>query len=195
MIDTSANPQNAPREDGVIPLHQLVQPISIYKEFRSIRKMTIALTTACASAQTSDEVGMILLEQACSLLAAPAAALVLREPQHGDAVVRLATGAWAVRCGVSLPAGVGLCGRVMDTRKILICRPARCSCWCEWPWLIEDIYSIVGAPLLHEQQVIGVLALGHPADMPGSTLHLLNAMTFLAARAFATLPWADTPDA
>jgi len=194
MVDASANPHDTPHEDGVIPLHQLVPSISTYQKSRSIRKMTTILTTACASAQTSDEVGMILLEQACSLLAAPAAALVLRDPLHGDALVRLATGAWVVRCGTHLPAGVGLCGRVMDTRQILICRPARCSCWCEWPWLIEDIYSIVGAPLLHEQHVIGALVLGLSADIASSALHLLTALSRLAASAFATLPWADAPD-
>jgi GAF domain-containing protein len=194
MSDVSTNLHDTPHEDSIISLHQLVQPMSAYQEARSIRQITTTLTTACASAQTSDEVGMILLEQARPLLAASAAALVLRDPLHGDALVRLAIGAWVVRCGTHLPAGVGLCGRVMDTRQILICRPARCSCWCEWPWLIEDIYSIVGAPLLHEQHVIGALVLGLSADITGSALHLLATLSRLAASAFATLPWADAPD-
>jgi len=195
MPDVSTNLHDTPYEDGIIPLHQLVQPLSAHQEARSIRQITTRLTAACASAQTSDEVGMILLEQACSLLAASAAALVLRDPLHGDAVVRLATGPWVVRRGIHLPASVGLCGRVMDTRKLQVCHPARCACWCEWPWLIDDIYTIVGAPLLHEQQLIGVLVLGLPAEVTGSALHLLRALTHLAASAFATLPWADTSDA
>jgi GAF domain-containing protein len=197
MADAYANPHDTPHKEGFLLLHQLVQPISAHphQEARFIREITTTLATACATAKTADEVGHTLLEQTCLLLAAPAAALVLRDPLHGDAIVRLATGSWIVRCGTHLPAGVGLCGRVMDTRKIQMCRPARCSCWCEWPWLIDDIYSIVGAPLLHEQHLIGALVLGLSADIAGSALYLLTALTHLAASAFATLPWADISDA
>lgn len=117
----------------------------------------------CATARTSDEVGATLLDQTCTLLAAPTAALVLRAAPYGDAVIRLAHGAWAVRRGI-------------------------------WPWLIEDIYSIVGVQQRHDQQIIGVLMLGHHAEFTSNALHLLAVSAQLAASAFAALPWADTAD-
>lgn len=188
MSNTSSSHSLTLYADPCLSLHPLAQPMQSYLTARSIRRTTASLAKACATAQTSDAVGTLLLEQVCTLLPVPTAALVLRDPQYGDAIIRLAHGVWSVRLGMRLPAGVGLCGRVMETRQMHICHPTRCTAWCEWPSRIEDIYSIIGVPLLHERQMIGVLVLGHPAELTDSALHLLAAIARLAASAFATLP-------
>jgi GAF domain-containing protein len=186
MSDTSAHP--------FIPLHCFVQHAFASPTARSQRQMIANLTAACATAHTAADVGTILLDRACALLAAPAAALVRRDPLHSDSIISLAHGAWVVRCGVRLPAGMGLCGRVIDTQRVHICHPARCMAWCEWPWLIEDIDSIVGLPLLYKQQMLGVLVVGNHNEITSSALSLLTVIAHLAASACATLPWSE-PDA
>jgi GAF domain-containing protein len=195
MSDAAPDHHKPPHSDDLIPLDCIVQPTHArYATARALRQITATLTATCATARTSDEVGATLLDQTCTLLAAPAAALVLRDLLYGDAVIWLAHGAWVVRRGTRIPAGMGICGRVMETQQIHLCHPARCPSWCEWPWLIEDIYSIVGVPLLSDQHMIGVLMLGHQREVTDSTLHLLAALARLAASAFAALPWADTAD-
>jgi GAF domain-containing protein len=167
---------------------------SYQSSLRYLRNTTAFLTTTCATAQTADEIGEALLEYTCTVLATPGAALVLRDPTYGDAVVRLACGAWEVRRGMRLPAGTGLCGHVLTMQQPYICHPARCTTWCEWPWLIACIYSIVGIPLIHEQVVYGVLMLGCESELANEHIYFLTEIGRLVASAFARVSWADKTD-
>ena len=166
-------------EGQVLYYQGAVRDITERKRHERELEAIAALSGAMRSALTCAEMMPVILDQVCKLIAAEAAALVLRHPNTKRARVELACGAWANWTGSPLRSADGLIGEVMTGGE-----PALNSMAANLQiGLDNNLRTVACVPLIAEQQTLGVLLAGCNALMDGDELRLLSLVGNLAANA------------
>jgi len=149
------------------------------RELEAIATVSAALRTA----STRAEMLPIILDQLLDLLKAEGAALAMRDPISGETAVELGRGEWADWTDTRLPPDAGLSGQVMATGQPYLNNDVRSDPRIARPDLIGDLRSVACAPLIVQEDTIGVLWVGRKTDIAEEEVRLLTAIADMAANA------------
>ncbi|MBW4679321.1 MAG: PAS domain S-box protein [Microcoleus vaginatus WJT46-NPBG5] len=136
-----------------------------------------AVTDAAIAHLSLDELLNELLDRLCEVLSVDTAAVLLVDAESNTLVVRAARGVeGAIEQQIRIPIGQGVAGRIAAERQpVLIERDAYTQAYS--PFLQEKkIQSLMGAPLLVEDRVLGVVQAGtvNVRSFTSDDLHLLQ---------------------
>jgi putative methionine-R-sulfoxide reductase with GAF domain len=135
----------------------LTPPSAAEEKLRDIR----AITDAALSRLDADDFLVALLERVKAILGVDTAAVLLLDRSSRALIATAASGLEEeVRQGVRVPLGVGFAGRVAaERRPVIIDQVDRTKVFN--PLLVEKgVQSLLGAPLMANGRVIGVLHVG-----------------------------------
>ncbi len=150
-----------------------------------------AVSTALRAAQTRAEMLPIILDQLLDLLKVEGAALALRDPITGEAVIELARGVWAHHTGLRLPPDEEISGRIIVVSQPYVNNEVRGDLFSTLSDPVNGAHAVAGAPLIVQRQTIGALWIGRGqtgrsalyAELTSDELRLLSAIADMAANA------------
>ncbi len=142
-----------------------------------------AVSSALRTARTRAEMLPLILDQVRELLKADGADLSMRDPVSGEAVIELASGAWAHYTGLRYPPGEGVSGHVIATGQAYVSDDLPSDPHVYRPELVGDLRTGACVPLIVQGQTIGALWAAGKTLFAESDVRLLTAIADIAANA------------
>ncbi len=171
-------------DDGRVLYYEgAIEDITARKQRQRELEAIATIATALRAASTRADMLPVVLDQALALLQAQGAALAMRDPTTGEAVVALARGAWKNWNGGHIPPGEGITGRVIATGQPYLSNSMWSDPQLRRPDLTAGLPTAACAPLIAEGATIGVLWVGRRTDIGDDELRLLVAIADIAANA------------
>jgi signal transduction histidine kinase/FixJ family two-component response regulator len=150
------------------------------RELEAIASVGAALRTAVTRAQMLP----VVVDQISALLNVDAAALLMRDPVTGEAIVETGGGAITANLiGQRLPPGAGIVGRVMATGQPYQTNDAAHDSLRTWPQSLGPISALACVPLIAQNRTLGALWIGRASPVTENEVRLLNVVADIAANA------------
>ncbi len=162
----------------------MMQDITERKQHEREREAIITVSAALRQAATRADILNIILDQLVGLFEADGAMLVLPNPQNGGFIDEIGRGTVGERMvGLVIPPGMGVCNWVITNKKPYLNNHADEDSLFYRSDLLGDSHCVACAPLIAQEQSIGVLWLARQNDFAEQDLRLLNAIADIAANA------------
>lgn len=143
----------------------------------------VTMAAALRTAQSRAEMLPVLLDELAVLLGASATGLDMVDPATDEIVTELARGEWAAITGLRNPANVGVTRRVLASGELFLQDNIQSDPEVLHPELYGTVQFIACAPLIVRDLPIGALWAGWPTRAVAENLHLLPAVSDIAANA------------
>lgn len=169
--------------DGRPTMQVIARDITARKQREREIAAIIAMTMALRTAATRDDMFPVIVRQAYDLLNVDGAALIMREPATGEAVIVYGQGVGADSIGLRIPSGSGIVGHVIATGRPYLTQDAAHDPHVFRPDLAHELRALVCAPLIAHDQIIGVLWAGKRTAITDDEGRLLTAVSDIAANA------------
>jgi PAS domain S-box-containing protein len=153
------------------------------KQHEREREAIIIMANALRAAPTRADMVPVILDQLLEILHAEGAALIMRDPATGDAIVEMARGEFMRDSRVRMPPGEGVSGQVIATGKPFLSNDIRNEPRFTRPDLLKTICAAACIPLIAQGQGIGALWLGRKSEITPAEVRLLSAVADMAANA------------
>jgi PAS domain S-box-containing protein len=140
------------------------------------------VATVLRIARTRSEMLPIILDEVMQLLDADGAMVAMVDPGGGVAL-ELGRGLWSCATGDRIPAGSGLSALVIESGESFLSNDAVADCRFGRPDLLRITRSLGGAPLIDDDETIGVLWVGRSTAMTPEDLRLLGVIAEMMATA------------
>jgi PAS domain S-box-containing protein len=140
------------------------------------------ISTAMRAAQSRSEIYSILVSQLGVLMTAEGAALALRNPDSGESVVELGSGAWEALAGLRLPEEAEQSESAPEADPLWR-KNGRQKNEAEKLQLTHGLTAVAHAPLIAGGQVIGTIWIGRSSPIGDHDIRLLTAIGEMAATA------------
>ena len=127
------------------------------------------------------EIPPTLLEKLPDLLNIEGALLCTFDKKDKDLIHYYGVGSWKALEGITLRKDKGLAGHIMRTGKPYINHAAKTDEIFEFPEMIQTMTSIIGSPMIAQGKVTGALIVGSAQHMEEFEVHLMMALTDIAA--------------
>jgi PAS domain S-box-containing protein len=164
-------------------LGHIVQDITARKqreqELESISTISAAMRTASSRA----EMLPILLDQLMRLIKVDGAAIVMRDPATGEALLEIARGSFINNLMERLPAGAGITGRVLETGQIYVNDDVLNDPLLTVKSRKDFVRTLVAVPLTSQGNPIGVLLVGQNSEFLQAEIRLLTSIADMTANA------------
>jgi len=151
-----------------------------------------AIATALRSARTRNEMPPILLDRLTRLVDATAAALLLWEPETRRVTTLLALGAWERYPAPDFSNPRDPIARSLQDGQTVVTDNAYALLGLPQPHEPQGARSVIVAPLVTEEQVIGALSVGRDPAFSGDDVRLVSAVAEMAGNAFHRAGIMDT---
>ncbi len=142
-----------------------------------------AIATALRTAAARDEMVPVIVGQVRGLIQADGAALIKREAATGEAVIVYGEGVDAASIGLRIPPNAGIVGHVIASGRPYATQDAVHDPYAFRPDLANELQAVACAPLIAQDQIIGVLWVGKRAVITDEETRLLAAISDIAANA------------
>ncbi len=129
------------------------------------------------------EIPSTILEKLPDLLNIDGALLCTFEKTDKDLIHFYGAGSWNALSGITLQKDQGLAGFIMNSGKPYINHAASTDPHFAFPEMIQTMTSLVGAPMIAQEKITGALIVGSVHYMEEFEIHLLMAITDIAANA------------
>jgi PAS domain S-box-containing protein len=158
---------------------EVTDRIQHQRELETIASVSTALRTA------PDRASLIatILDQVDQLLQADGSAMSLKEQNSDDLVTVLANGKLAHINGMYTPAGLGLSGHAMQTGLLYVTQDFASDPYSYRKELFGEIQAMACAPLITQDQNIGVLIIARQTMIDDHEARLLTLIANIAANA------------
>ncbi|HEY2980517.1 MAG TPA: PAS domain S-box protein [Anaerolineales bacterium] len=143
----------------------------------------VTVSSALRRAAKRAEMPPIILDQLFELLKIDAAALATRDPVTGDTLIEWARGAWSGGSGRRIPPGEGISGQVISSGQPYLNNDASSDPRYIAPYSQENLPAVACVPLIAHEQTIGALWIAGKRPIVTTELHLLTAISNIAASA------------
>jgi PAS domain S-box-containing protein/putative nucleotidyltransferase with HDIG domain len=143
----------------------------------------IAVASVVRSATNRSEIISIVLDEVQKLMRAEGALLGMREAVSGETIVVLGVGQWSRTQGLRIAPNEGVSGAVMAAGEPYLCANASDDPRHVHLEACGDLNSVACVPLMVQGQALGVLWVGSRQPFTEAELHLLTAVTDIAANA------------
>jgi PAS domain S-box-containing protein/putative nucleotidyltransferase with HDIG domain len=143
----------------------------------------VAVASVVRSATNRSEIISIVLDEVQKLMRAEGALLGLRETISGETIVVLGVGQWSRTQGLRIAPNEGVSGAVMAAGEPYLCANAPNDPRHVHLEACGDLNSVACVPLMVQGQALGVLWVGSRQAFTEAELHLLTAVTDIAANA------------
>lgn len=167
----------------VASLVEVSREITFQRQRERQQEAVIQLSTALRSAQTLTEMLPVIVDQVHEIARAHGTALGLYDPVGRDVIVKIGIGGAAIHTGAHFPGDKGITGQVISTKEPYIHNDV----------LNDDLLSLTTnpsisramavLPLISKDESIGALYIGKDFDFSESDIHILTAISELAANA------------
>jgi PAS domain S-box-containing protein len=138
---------------------------------------------ALRAAETREQVFPVLLDQVAALVQAGGVALVMRDPNSGEAVIEAGRGGLEHAVGTRLPPGEGVESHVIATGQPYLSDDVLSDPRFTRPDLIGENPALACVPLIAQEQIIGSLWVARQAPITQGELRLLTTIAEIAANA------------
>ena len=167
-------------EHGVITHYLAVkEDITARKQHERQQQAIITISTALRAATTRQEMLPVLVDQTKALMDLDNVALVMLEA--GELQVTLASGSWERAQGLVMAHDASASGRVIQSGKPYLSHD------CEHDHVVHplarEVKSAAFVPLVADDKILGVLAVGSQHDIEDTQVRLLTAIADIAANA------------
>lgn len=142
-----------------------------------------ALSASLREAPSCGEMVPVILDHLMNLFQAQGAALALRDPGSGAAVIQMARGEFAQSTGALLRAGESISSQVMATGQPYVMRDGRTKPRLTSPDMLDRVRAFACVPLTTPQATIGALWIGRANSIEDVQVRLLTALADIAANA------------
>jgi PAS domain S-box-containing protein len=150
------------------------------KELQAIASLSSALRTA----STRTEMLPVIVEKLSSLLDCETILVEIIDQPTNETIVEAARGDWASLVGVRQSTGTGLNAVLSETRRPYLENHFNSDPRVSYPiYLMENLPSGAGMPLIAQDQIIGFLWLGRKKEITASEVRLLEAVADITANA------------
>ncbi len=167
-------------EHGAITHYLAVkEDITARKQHERQQQAIIAVSTALRAATTRQEMLPVLVDQTKALMDLDNVALVMLEA--GELQVTLVSGTWALAQGQILGHNESASGRVVRTGKPYLSHD--CLHDPVVHPLAREVKSAAFVPLVADDKILGVLAVGSQQDIEDTQVRLVTAIADIAANA------------
>ena len=173
-------------EGNPVAIEGVARDVTERQQRQREQEAIASIASALRAATTRDEMLPIVLEQACTLLQAKSAALMMRDSARDVLVVELAHGAWRQATGWSLPPAVGITGHVLATGQPYVTENVRSDSLFSQTELLKSVEPngpAVYVPFVAQGESLGVLAAGRPLPFAPEEVQLLTAIADIGASA------------
>ncbi|MCI0394527.1 MAG: PAS domain S-box protein [Chloroflexi bacterium] len=157
--------------------HDITERKQREQQLEAIATVSAALRVA----QTRSEMFPVILEEVSKLLKADGAALAMRDPATGEAVIVQGYGAWTILTGDRVTAGTGLSGHVLATGQPYWNNDISTEPRFTRPDVIGELRAVACVPLTAREQTIGALWIACRNDITPEEIRLLTAVSDIAA--------------
>lgn len=162
----------------------IVRDITERKRHELERKAIIAVSTALRQATTRTEILNVIMDQLEELFEADGVVLVLPNPQNDGFIDVMGRGPVGKRMkGLIIPPGKGVCNWVIANKKPYLNNHAEDDVLFYRPDLLGDSHCLASAPLIAREEAIGALWIARRKEITDWDLHLLIAISDIAASA------------
>jgi PAS domain S-box-containing protein len=143
----------------------------------------ISISSILRSATLRSEILPLILDQVVDQVHVEGALLILRDLNSGDLIVELGRGGWAGATGFRMKPGEEWIANVISTGEPYIHPDVRGGSSVTSAGLMNGLFSVVGVPLIAQQQTLGSLWVGSIVPSAESTVRLVTAIGEIAANA------------
>jgi PAS domain S-box-containing protein/putative nucleotidyltransferase with HDIG domain len=161
------------------PASQLIlRDITDRKQHERELEGVAAVSSKLRSANKTEDMYPIVLDQAIASVGAPEGTITLVVPETGDHLIAVGRGARKLPVGKIIPKGQGLTSEVVKTGKAYINNHFRTKPDPRTLKLsdLEPTEAIAIVPITAEDQVIGTLGIGRESPFEDSDIRILNAI-------------------
>jgi len=158
-----------------------VRDITERKRSEREQEAIARVASALRIATTNSEIAPVILNQLLDLMAAQGGALFTYDPAGGESTCTLGIGLWEHWSGVRLGPGEGAVGRMMLTGEPYLNNAIYPDDPVAHLDLTREVKSIVGVPMVIQGQTRGALWVGGTSQFLEGEVHLLAAITDMAA--------------
>jgi len=184
IIWTSLSAKALCNKDGTVAYYEgTIEDITLRKQRAREMAAIASLGAALRGVRDRSEMLAVILHHVSMLLKAEEVALVMLEPASGQTVIELAEGKWRGWSGSRLPRGEGVIGHSITLNRI--CLPKKRAHDAGLHGAEPDGHqdAVVSVPLLVRGEIIGAFWIGGNQDIGADEVHLLSAISEMAANA------------
>jgi PAS domain S-box-containing protein len=169
---------------GLQYIQVVARDITERKRHELEREAIISVSQALRIANTRVEILMVLLDQLIELFEADGAIIALPNTENGGIHVEMGRGTVGEKfANMDIPPGKGISGWVIANKLPFINNHAISDPLFYRPDLLGDAHCVAAAPLIAQEQAIGVLWIARRTVINEQDLRLLNAISDIAANA------------
>jgi len=166
-----------------IEFQSVGQEITDRKQREHELEAIVSVSSALRKAATRAEMLPVILDQLVNLLRLDVVVLAMLDPNLEEIVFELGRGNWSSMQGFCIPLGEGISGQVMDTLQPYIIQDVASEERLFTRDWIGSLQSAACAPLIADRQAIGVVWIGKTSAINEHDIHLLKAVSDIAANA------------
>jgi PAS domain S-box-containing protein/putative nucleotidyltransferase with HDIG domain len=160
-----------------------IEDITVRKQREREVAAIAALGAALRGVPGRGDMLAVILRHVGELMKAEEVALVMRDPASGVTVIELAEGKWRERSGFRLPPGEGVIGQAITIHKMCLRMKRFDDGRLDGAEPDGELDAVVSVPLLVRGEVIGAFWIGGNRDIGADEVHLLSAISEMAANA------------
>ncbi len=149
------------------------------REMEAIAGVSAALRTAITQA----DILPVILEQLVSRLNVHGAFIALNESDGRLVKIEQGCGTWAEMSGRLLPERENICTRVARTNRLYLNNNPRDDSLFPFPELMDGVVAVASVPLIMQGHTLGSLTVGYERSIRSDELHILTAISDIAASA------------
>ena len=148
-------------------------------EMEAVQTISAALRAAPSRA----EMLPVIVHLSFNVLKAAGAVLAMREPTTGETIIVFGHGVWGDQTGLRFPPGIGVGGYVIATGHTYLSNDVQHDQRITPTAIVGDLRGIAAAPLIAQEQIVGVLSVGRYTNYSAEEVQLLTAIADIAANA------------
>ncbi len=164
---------------SVVFVDDLSQRRQHEREMEAIAGVSAALRTAITQA----DILPVILEQLLDRLQVHGAFITLLDGKHNCPRIVQGCGTWSMLADRDLPQGDSLCCQVINTGQMYLNNQAAEDPGFPFPELIDGVKAIASVPLVTQGDVFGALTVGYEHPIQQEEIHILVAISNIAASA------------
>lgn len=164
---------------AIAKAHLLEETQRRAEELQSLTQVSTAMRTA----QSRSEIVPVILSEVAALFNAEGAALGLHDTSGSEIVIESGHGKWQCWAGKHIPAGQGVSWQVVASGQPYVTQNFKDDDLYLWPELKQEVQCAICAPLIANEQTLGVLWLGRQNTIDNGQARLLVAIADMTANA------------
>jgi PAS domain S-box-containing protein len=142
-----------------------------------------SISSAIRSLVPGQDILPTIMQELDRIIGADGLAISILEEENGKPRINLCSGEWQSWAGAAVSLENGISGQVYETNQLVIDKDSSQRSTAECPGPLGEIQTVICAPLIANQVLIGVLWLGREKTFSARKIHLIRTVSDICASA------------